>query len=136
MHELSYCEAVLDLVVSRASGRRVTGVGVQIGATHRVVADAFAQTFALAAVGTTAEGARTELVVGHIDVSCLGCGAVTPASDVPVACPVCGDLGIRLSGGDEVVLRWIAYADESTADEAPPQRVTPHSHEHAHEEAR
>ena len=40
MHEMSYCEGVLEAVEKRAKGRPVVRVGVRIGAVHRVVADA------------------------------------------------------------------------------------------------
>jgi hypothetical protein len=40
VHEMSYCEGVLEAVERRAAGRAVSRVGVRIGAVHRGVADA------------------------------------------------------------------------------------------------
>ena len=63
MHELSYCEGVLEAVLRRAGDRRVDAVGVRVGAVHAVVPDAFQLSFGVAALGTVAEGARTEVDV-------------------------------------------------------------------------
>jgi Zn finger protein HypA/HybF involved in hydrogenase expression len=62
MHELSYCEAVLEAVERRAQGRPVAHISVRIGEVHRVVQAAFEQSFQLAAHGGPAEGATTEVV--------------------------------------------------------------------------
>ena len=61
MHELSYCEGVLEAVERRAAGRTVTAIGVRIGAVHRIVADAFEQSFPIAAVARPAAGPATEV---------------------------------------------------------------------------
>ena len=61
VHEMSYCEGVLEAVERRAAGRPVARVGVRIGAVHRVVADAFEQSFQIAAAG----GRRRRRDRGH-----------------------------------------------------------------------
>ena len=73
MHEMSYCEGVVEAVERRAAGRPVARVGVRIGAVHRVVADAFEQSFQIAAVGGPAEGAATQLVVVPVHGHCMDC---------------------------------------------------------------
>lgn len=55
------CASVLDAVERRAAGRAVARVGVQVGARLGVVADAFQQSFLIAAAGSVAEDAATEL---------------------------------------------------------------------------
>lgn len=62
MHEIGYCEGILEAVEARADGRQVAGVRVRIGEQHRVVADALEQSFALVSAGTLADGASVELV--------------------------------------------------------------------------
>lgn len=62
MHEIGYCEGILEAVEARADGRRVVGVRVRVGEQHRVVGDALEQSFALVATGTLADGASVELV--------------------------------------------------------------------------
>lgn len=126
MHELSYAEAVLESVLHRAAGRQVAAVGVQIGAVHRVVAEAFDQSFLIAALGTEAEGARTELVVRPGVAHCRDCRGEVETLDALIACPLCGSFAVDVHGGDEVVLTWIAYAE---AADAPAQVVAAHTHE-------
>jgi len=130
VHELSYCEAVLEAVLRRAQGRQVTSVGVRIGAVHRVVADAFQQSFEIAATGTVAEGARTQITVLPVHGHCMGCRADFHALDPSPACPECGSLEVAAEGGDEVVLEWVGYSGASA--DLSDTRVEEHTHEGAH----
>lgn len=114
MHELSYCEGVLQAVERRAAGRPVARIGVRIGVVHRVVADAFQQSFELVAAGGVADGAEAELVVVPVQGSCVGCGASFTSADPSPACPHCGSLDVAVEGGDEVILEWLEY--RSTLD--------------------
>ncbi|MDQ1629229.1 MAG: hydrogenase nickel incorporation protein HypA/HybF [Actinomycetota bacterium] len=128
MHEMSYCEGVLEAVERRAAGRRVARVGVRVGAVHRVVADAFEQSFRLAALGGPAEDARVELVVVPVHGHCMDCRADFDVSDASPACRSCGSLDLALEGGDEVVLEWLAYVDTAEAVGRPDELVPAHSH--------
>lgn len=131
MHELSYCEGVLEAVERRAAGRPVARIGVRIGAIHRVVADAFQQSFQIAATGGPAEHAVTELVVLPVHGHCMDCRADFTSPDPSPACPSCGSLEVAVDGGDEVVLEWLQYVDTS-ADRSE-ELVTAHSHHHSEE---
>ena len=130
MHELGYSAGVLEAVLARAGDRRVSAVGVRIGAVHRVVAEAFQQSFEMAAAGTVAEAVTTELTVVPVRGRCTSCGAGFLADDPAPACPTCGSLDVVAEGGDEVVLEWIAYADA----EPDPTAVQVHEHRHELEE--
>lgn len=112
MHELGYCEDILAAVEQRAAGRRVSRVGVRVGAIHRVAAGAFEQSFQLAATGGVADGAGTEVVTVPLQASCPSCSARFEATDVVPACPDCGSPFLDLTGGDELVLAWIEYEPE------------------------
>jgi hydrogenase nickel incorporation protein HypA/HybF len=127
MHELSYCEGVLQAVERRAKGRRVSAIGVRIGVVHRIVPEAFAQTFALAALGGPAADARTEVVVCPIQGHCWDCQADFDADDPSPACPSCGSWEIATQGGDEVILTWLSYADTTAADDAA-EPISSHTH--------
>ena len=127
MHEISYCEGVLEAVHRRAAGRPVARVGVRIGAVHRVVADAFEQSFQLVAAGGPAEGATTEVVVVPVSGHCLDCRADFTSTEPSPACPSCGSLDVAAEGGDEVVLAWLQYVDLADADRAP-ALVPAHTH--------
>jgi hydrogenase nickel incorporation protein HypA/HybF len=126
---MSYCEGVLEAVERRAKGRPVARVGVRIGAVHRVVADAFEQSFQLAAAGGPAAGATTELVVVPVHGHCMDCRTDFDTPDPSPACPACGSLDVAVEGGDEVVLEWLRYVDTGPARERPDEPVPAHTHE-------
>lgn len=127
MHELGYCEGVLEAVLRRAGDRPVASVGVRIGAVHRVVSDAFQQSFTIAAAGTVAEGASTVLTVLPAHGHCMDCRTEFLSPDPSPACPGCGSLDVAVDGGDEVVLEWIGYHAEPA--ELSAEVVTEHRHE-------
>lgn len=62
MHEIGLCEGIIDAVERRAAGRRVVAVRVRAGEALMVAEPALGQAFALLSEGTSAEGARVELV--------------------------------------------------------------------------
>jgi hydrogenase nickel incorporation protein HypA/HybF len=125
---MSYCEGVLEAVQRRAGDRRVTRVGVRIGAVHRVVADAFEQSFQLAAAGGPAEGATTEVVVVPVRGHCMDCRNDFEAPEPSPACPSCGSLDVAAEGGDEVVLEWLQYAEARDDAEQTEELVPAHTH--------
>jgi hydrogenase nickel incorporation protein HypA/HybF len=128
MHEMSYCDGVLEAIERRAAGRPVARVRVRIGVVHRVVADAFAQSFEMAAIGGVAEGAVPEVVTIPVHATCRACGSSFDADDLQPACPSCGALEVATEGGDEVILEWIEYRDD--APEQAVETVPEHTHEH------
>lgn len=128
MHEMSYCEGVLEAVRRRAGDRPVARVGVRIGAVHRVVADAFEQSFQLAAAGGPAQGATTEVVVVPVHGHCMDCRADFASTDPAPACPSCGSLDVAADGGDEVVLEWIQYVDTAAPADRSGELVPAHTH--------
>ncbi|MBF8187996.1 hydrogenase maturation nickel metallochaperone HypA [Nonomuraea sp. K274] len=112
MHEIGMCEGLVELIEQQAGGRRVTGARVRVGVRHAVVDDAFGQAFTLATTGTAAQDAVVELVITPMTVGCRACGSRSTSMDVLAACPRCGDEGIDLSGGDELVLESVTYGEE------------------------
>jgi hydrogenase nickel incorporation protein HypA/HybF len=130
MHELSYCEGVLEAVERRAAGRTVAAIGVRIGAVHRVVPDAFQQSFTIAAMNGPAAHALATVVVVPVRGHCWDCGSDFDSADPAPACSSCGSLDVAVEGGDEVVLEWLEYADLS--DERRPETVPAHVHAEGH----
>jgi hydrogenase nickel incorporation protein HypA/HybF len=115
VHEMSYCEGVLEAVERRAAGRPVARVRVRIGVVHRVVAAAFAQSFEMA-----------EVVTIPVQGSCPACGASFETSEPHPACPTCGALDVMTEGGDEVILELIEYRDDDAEQAA--ETVPEHTH--------
>ena len=104
MHEVGLAEAVLDAVERRAAGRAVRVVRIRSGVLNRVDEPSMRQAFALVSEGSVAEDADLELEVVPIVAECPACGASWTADDVPTVCASCGDLSLRLVGGDELTL--------------------------------
>jgi hydrogenase nickel incorporation protein HypA/HybF len=117
MHEMSYGEAVVAAVERRAKGRRVVRVGVRIGAVHRVVPDAFQQSFELAAAGGVAADAQTEVVTVPVSATCRSCDMYFTSEDPGPLCPYCGGVDVAASGGDEVTLEWLEFSGEAASGE-------------------
>jgi hydrogenase nickel incorporation protein HypA/HybF len=109
VHETGFCHGVLHAVERRAAGRPVARIGVRVGALHRIVPAAFEQSFQLMAAGGVADGATTEITTVPVRGDCAACGQGFPSNDPPVACPVCGSLDVRGTGGDELMLEWVEY---------------------------
>jgi len=63
VHELGLCASIVDAVQRRAGNRPVARVRVRVGRLNHVHPEAFDQSFAVAAMGTIAEGATPELVL-------------------------------------------------------------------------
>lgn len=124
MHELGLCEGIVDAVVRRARGRRVTGARVRIGG-HLVDAEVIRQGVAVAAVGTVAADAAVDLVLDPLVATCRGCGRAAPVVDhaALVACPACGGLDLRLRGEDQVLLESITVESPAGGDDALPEQI-------------
>jgi len=109
MHELGLCSSIVDAVERRAGARPVRNVRVRVGRLHHVHPEAFDQSFAIAAMGTVAEGAAAEMVLLPVVARCGDCSAVWERDELPVSCPGCGSSDMELTGGDELVLESIEY---------------------------
>ncbi|HXX89513.1 MAG TPA: hydrogenase maturation nickel metallochaperone HypA [Acidimicrobiales bacterium] len=109
MHELGLCADIVGAVTRRAGDRPVARVTVRVGALHHVHPEAFAQSFALAAAGTSADGAVAELVLVPMTMRCRACGSAAESVEPVVACPACGAPEVDQRGGDELVLESLEY---------------------------
>ncbi len=138
MHEISYCEGVLEAVERRAAGRPVARIGVRAGTLHRLVPDAFEQSFQLVAAGGIADGATTEVVLVPATAGCTTCGLRFETADPAATCPSCAGFDIELEGGDELTLAWVQYVDTTPEPrsgdpagrvDATAERIPEHTHE-------
>lgn len=114
MHETGLSEAIVVATVSRAAGRRVTGLRVRIGG-HLSDPEVIAQGIQLAAAGTVAADAAVDLVLDPMMMACHDCGRSGPVEDhlMMAACPACGGVDINVTGDDDIVLESITvHADE------------------------
>ena len=104
MHELAIADALVDLAVRHAGGRRVVRVEVSVGHLRQVVPDALAFAFELCAQGTPADGAQLVLEVVPTAVACGRCGARTRQDGFPLRCGACGSHDVEVVAGEELRL--------------------------------
>ncbi|GIH23243.1 hypothetical protein Aph01nite_15530 [Acrocarpospora phusangensis] len=114
MHETGLCDAIVQAILHRAEGRRVTSVRVRVGGHvggHEIDPAVIDQGFRVAAAGTPAQDADVEVVIEPLSVRCRGCSREAPAVDAStlVACPRCGGVDIEVNGGTEVHLEMIVF---------------------------
>lgn len=104
MHEFGLAEGILERVLDRAGGRRVTALQVRAGALQRIDAPTMDMAFASVARGTAAEGAEVRLELVPVTLTCRTCSGVTEAMDPYAPCGRCGGTDVDASGGDELTL--------------------------------
>jgi hydrogenase nickel incorporation protein HypA/HybF len=92
----------MHLALGHAAGRRVTGVGVKVGALRQVVADSLSFSFELLVRGTAAEGASLEIEGVEAAGLCGLCGAESRIVVFPLRCERCGELGLEVIRGEEL----------------------------------
>jgi hydrogenase nickel incorporation protein HypA/HybF len=109
MHELAYCEGILEAVQRHAAGRRVKRARVRVGVLHRLDQNALQQAFALAASGSEAQDAILDLAFVPAQWRCRLCHEESEGADIALVCSNCGGMEIEMSGGDEIILESVEY---------------------------
>lgn len=104
VHELSIAQAILDVALRHAGGRRVVAVHVRVGHLRQVVPAALAFAWELSAAETDAEGAKIELVAVPAAGVCGACGVESELRGLPLRCPACGATRLTLVRGEELVV--------------------------------
>jgi hydrogenase nickel incorporation protein HypA/HybF len=114
MHELSIAEAVVDIAVRHARGRRVTAVELEVGHLRQVVPPALEFAFELVAQGTPAEGAELHLEVVPAAGRCRSCGQETPLPGFPLTCRSCGGFDVEVTQGEELRVDSLELEEQMT----------------------
>ena len=113
MHELSISSAIVDTVVRHADGRRVDTVRLRVGRLRQVVPDSLEFYFGFVAAGTVCEGARLELEVVPVALSCGDCAAGWELDEPPFRCPECGAGNVAVVAGNELEVESIEVEEEA-----------------------
>lgn len=103
MHELSIAESVVDVVLERTDGHKVTSVRLLIGRLSGVVPDSLRFCFELAAAGTSLEGAELVIDEPAGRVHCRSCGQECARDDLILLC-TCGSADVEVISGRELQL--------------------------------
>jgi hydrogenase nickel incorporation protein HypA/HybF len=112
MHELAIAEAIVDVVVRHAGGRRVARVELEVGRLRQVVPQALAFGFELVSVDTVAEGAELVLEDVPVTLACRACGAETQLAFFPLVCGSCGAMDVEVTSGEELHVTALELEDD------------------------
>lgn len=115
MHEMAIAGSVLDGALRHAEGRRVTHVQLKVGHLRQVVPSSLEFSWELVTRGTTAEGAALGIERVEAVGACRACGSETPQSGFPFQCGECGDYGLEIVRGNELLIDWLEVDDSAAA---------------------
>jgi hydrogenase nickel incorporation protein HypA/HybF len=110
VHELSVCQALLAQVTEIAAAhaaQAVERITVEVGKLSGVEPALLLRAFEVARTGGCAAQAALSIKTIGITVSCLECGAESPARANRLLCAACGAYRTRVVGGDELRLRRV-----------------------------
>ena len=110
MHEAAIAEGLVDGVIERVPGRRITSVRVEIGALSGVVPDALRFCFGLATEGTPLAGADLEISEPAAKCECVDCGlSFEPEDGRILLCP-CGSANVTVVSGQQLQITSVRVA--------------------------
>lgn len=104
MHELVIVEGILDTVIPAVKEHdvsRILTIHLKIGELSGIVPSCIHEYFAIASVGTIAEGARIDIEWAPIRIHCPDCGRDDIIRKGQYACPHCGSARFRITSGRE-----------------------------------
>lgn len=111
MHEEPYTQAILDLALSEADGKRIREIRLAVGRFGAIVPASVEVFFRHLSTGTPAQGARLVFETVPVELTCIACGHIL-ALDVPQEVPIrpalaaalksgcrCGEKKLKITGG-------------------------------------
>jgi hydrogenase nickel incorporation protein HypA/HybF len=104
MHELSIADAVLQVALRHARGRRVHRVELRVGHLRQVVPSALDFAWQLITDGTALAGAELEIEEVPARGRCRACQAETTMESFPLQCGRCGSSDVELVAGEELLV--------------------------------
>jgi len=111
MHEMPVTQSLLNMILERAQGRRVTDVYLKVGRMSSIVPDSVEVFFDYLSRDTLAEGAQLHFEILPLEMTCLDCGQpvaldawagerphVIMSKAFAQGC-ACGSKNLRITGG-------------------------------------
>jgi hydrogenase nickel incorporation protein HypA/HybF len=118
MHELSIADAIAQVTLRHAGGRRVHKIEVKVGYLRQVVPSALEFAWQLITDGTPLGGAELEIETVPASGRCRACATDTTMESFPLQCGRCGSLDVELVAGEELLVDALELDEEEEGDEA------------------
>jgi hydrogenase nickel incorporation protein HypA/HybF len=109
VHELSITQSIVDAVVARMDGARISAVRLEIGRLSGIVPDSVRFCFDIVAGGTILEGASLRIDEPPGRVHCRTCNGDSELEDPFPLCP-CGSADIEMLSGNELRIKSVEVA--------------------------
>jgi hydrogenase nickel incorporation protein HypA/HybF len=113
MHELSIADAVLQVALRHAGGRKVHRVELRVGHLRQVVPSALEFAWQLITEATPAEGAKLAIEDVPARGRCRACRVETTMESFPLQCGRCGSLDVELVAGEELLVDALELEEEA-----------------------
>lgn len=110
MHEMAITQSVLNIALEaagKAGATKITAIRIKMGEYCDVVPVVLRDYFAVAAMGTAAEGAVIELTRLSVTMRCRACHWQGRVDKRHIACPDCGGTDLQLLTGREFYVESI-----------------------------
>ena len=115
MHVLSIAYGVLEQIEGLAQqhgAKRVEEVELEIGVLAQVFPESLQAAFEMVVEGGLAHGAKLTTVIKNARVHCLACDHQFESDGTNFACPACRKARTEVTGGDEILLISVTFAEE------------------------
>jgi hydrogenase nickel incorporation protein HypA/HybF len=109
MHELGIAQQLVEIAAESSRGARILKVVVEVGKLAAVLPDALQFCFEAASAGTTAEGARLEIVEVPGKALCRACGG-SVALVQPFGRCACSSTDLDWQSGEELRIKELEVA--------------------------
>ena len=107
MHELSITQALVEITLRHAEGRRVEAVHLQVGELSSYVNDSIQFFWDDLTRGSVAEGARLEFHLIPATLVCIDCTHSYRLAESDFVCPRCQSRNSVPNGGNECYVESI-----------------------------
>ncbi len=111
MHELAITQNMVEIALSAAGNRRVSGITIVLGEFSGVVEDSVRFCFDAVSADTLAEGATLTFRRVPARIRCAQCGFEFELEDGNWACAQCRNLGGQVMQGRECYIESIEVED-------------------------
>ena len=110
MHELGLAQDVLGKAKAEAKAKglsKVTYVKARVGETLVTDPPELVEIFETITVGSALEGAKLEVVLSQLKVTCSACKNEFHAKTLRLDCPNCESTNLEVTGGKELIIEEI-----------------------------